>query len=50
MRAERHKTIILMRASTSPKPPRVARGQRSGSLGPHFGLFIFGSSERNKIT
>ena len=33
--AERHKTIILLRASTGPEPPEVARGRRSGSLGSH---------------
>ena len=48
-RAERHKTIILLRASTGPKPPEVARGQRRGSLGPHLGPNNFGPSERNKI-
>ena len=47
--AERHKTIILLRLSTIPKPPKGARGQRRGSLGPHLGPNIFGPSERNKI-
>ena len=30
---ERNKTIILLRVSTIPQPPKVARGQRSGSVG-----------------
>jgi hypothetical protein len=30
---QRHKTIILLRASTGTKPPKVARGERSGSVG-----------------
>lgn len=47
---KRNKTIILLRVSTCPKPSKVARVQRSGSLGPHLGLFIFGPSERNKMT
>ena len=38
--AERHKTIILLRVSTVPKPPKVARGQRSGSLGSDPSDFI----------
>ena len=38
-----------MRASTGPKLPEVARGQRSGSERPDNGLYIFGLSERNKI-
>ena len=36
---ERNKTIILLRASTIPQPPEVARGRRSGSDGPYNGLF-----------
>lgn len=47
---ERNKTIILLRASTGTKPPKVAKGERSGSDGPHNGLFIFGPDERNKMT
>lgn len=30
---QRHKTIILLRVSTIPQPPEVARGQRNGSVG-----------------
>ena len=30
---ERNKTIILLRASTDMKPPEVASGERSGSVG-----------------
>ena len=32
-KGERNKTIILLRVSTIPQPPKVARGQRSGSVG-----------------
>ena len=47
---ERHKTIILLRVSTGPKPPRVARGQRSGSAWATHWPVLFGPSERNKMT
>lgn len=52
-KGERNKTIILLRASTVAEAgPEGAgpSGQRSGSGGPYFGLFIFGPTERNKMT
>ena len=47
--AERHKTIILLRASTGPEPPEVARGRRSGSLGSHpANIFASQRTQQNK--
>lgn len=46
-KGERNKTIILLRVSTGTKPPKVASGERSGSVGQ---LVRLSNKKRNKMT